>query len=637
MISIQTYVEQSRHTLHRLLRQRPFLRALEGGGYFLSGFCLSAAGFAGKAMPIAMSLVSGCSGWQTLPAALGAMAGYMAFWGKSPETLLWVMCALTAALTLQRRDICSQAPLLIPALSALSVAVGGVIFRSAGADVAAFGIYILRIALALGCSWLWRQVITRRGALTDWIGWGVGVFALAQILVLPWLGLGYIAAAALCVALPFPAVAMGGLALDLARVTPVPMTAVLVLAWLVRLSNRCPGWLSRAAPALVYALVMAATGKTDLLPLPGLLLGGLVGYFLPPAAEHRRRRGETGIVQVRLELAAGVLNQARQLLLEAPTPSIDQEALLQKAVQRACSGCPHRSSCKDSRRMSGLPPQLLRKPLLYAQELPITCRKSGRFLTELRRSQEQLYAIEADRRRQGEYRSALMQQYAFLADFLHGLSDQLPGKTATARQFYQPKVAVYGNRPEADNADRCVRFPGTQGLYYVILCDGMGTGIGAMEESRQAVTMLRRLLQAGFPAEHALASLNSLCALRDRAGAVTVDLAQIRLDTGKTVLYKWGAAPSYLVSRGGAERIGAVSAPPGIFLGAACPSSHALTLRREQILLLISDGFPQEEALRLCTQAVGETAALLAARLMGCVRSGQGDDATVVTVELTGM
>ena len=29
--------------------------------------------------------------------------------------------------------------------------------------------------------------------------------------------------------------------------------------------------------------------------------------------------------------------------------------------------------------------------------------------------------------------------------------------------------------------------------------------------------------------------------------------------------------------------------------------------------------------------------ALLAARLMGCVRSGQGDDATVVTVELTGM
>lgn len=637
MISIQSYVAKSKLTAHRLLKQRPVLQVLEGGGYALAGFCLSAAGFAGRALPIAMGLVSSCGGWQTLPAALGALGGYLAFWGKSPEWPLWVFWAAAVSLALQRRELCAQAPLLIPALSALCVAVGGVVFRSAGADMAAFGIYLLRIALALGCSWLWRQVIGRRGALTDWIGCGVGVFALAQILIFPWLGLGYIAAAALCVALPFPAVAMGGLALDLAQVTPVPMTAVLVLAWLSRMVTKAPGWLSRAAPAAVYALVMAATGKLDLLPLPGLVVGSIAGCFLPTTAKHQPRRGETGVAQVRLELAAGVLNQARQLLLEAPAPQIDRDALLQKAVQRACGTCPNRSACKDSRRMSGLPSQLLQKPLLYAQELPITCRKSGRFLSELRRSQEQLYAIEADRRRQGEYRSALLQQYAFLADFLQELSDQLPARAVTSRQFYQPKVAVYGNRPEADNADRCVRFPGTQGRYYVILCDGMGSGAGAAEESRQAVTLLRRLLQAGFPAEHALASLNSLCALRDRAGATTVDLAEIRLDTGKTALYKWGAPPSYLVSQGGAERIGTVSAPPGIFLESSCPSSHALTLRREQILLLISDGFPQEEVLRLCTQGVGESAPLLAARLMCCVRSGQGDDATVVTVELTGI
>ena len=634
MISIQTYVTQSRHTLSRLLRQKPALQILEGSGYALAGFCLSAAGFAGKALPIAMGMVSGCGGWQTLPAALGAALGYLTFWGKSPELLLWVVCAMSTALILQRRELCIQAPLLIPALAALSVASLGVVFRTAGASAADFGIYLLRILLALGCSWLGRQVITRRGALTDWIGWGVSVFALAQILVFPWLGLGYIAAAALCVALPFPAVAMGGLALDLARVTPVPMSAVLVLAWLARLINRGPGWLSRAAPAAVYALVMGITAKVDLLPLPGLLIGGVIGQFLPLGTEHRCRRGETGVVQVRLELAAGVLNQARQLLLEAPSPNIDLEALLQKAIQRACGTCPNRSSCKDSRRMGTLPAELLRKPLLYAQELPITCRKSGRFLTELRRSQEQLYAIEADRRRQGEYRSALLQQYAFLSDFLQNLSDQLPRKAVAARQFYQPKVAVYGNRPEADNADRCVRFSGTLGRYYVILCDGMGTGPGAIEESRQATNLLQKLLQAGFPAEHALASLNSLCALRDRAGAATVDLAEIYLDTGKTVLYKWGAAPSYLISQGGAERIGVVNTPPGLFLSDLCPSSHSLTLRREQILLLISDGFSQDEALRLCTQAVGESAPLLAARLIGSLHGNRVDDATVVTVEL---
>ena len=175
MISIQTYVTQSRHTLSRLLRQKPALQILEGSGYALAGFCLSAAGFAGKALPIAMGMVSGCGGWQTLPAALGAALGSLTFWGKSPELLLWVVCAMATSLILQRREICAQAPLLIPALAALSVASLGVVFRTAGASAADFGIYLLRILLALGCSWLGRQVITRRGALTDWIGWGVSV------------------------------------------------------------------------------------------------------------------------------------------------------------------------------------------------------------------------------------------------------------------------------------------------------------------------------------------------------------------------------------------------------------------------------------------------------------------------------
>ena len=333
-------------------------------------------------------------------------------------------------------------------------------------------------------------------------------------------------------------------------------------------------------------------------------------------------------------MAAGVLNQTRQILLEAPPPSVDEDALLQKAVQRACGSCPYRKSCSDTRRMGQLSGSLLRKSLVYAQELPITCRKSGRLLTELQRSQEQLYAIEADHRRQKEYRSATMQQYQFLASFLQDLSDQLPRRATPVRQFYTPRISLWGNRPEGENGDRCMHFMGTQGRYFVILCDGMGTGPGAIQESRQATGMLRGLLQAGFPAEYALQSLNSLCALRDRAGAVTLDLVQIHLDSGKTVLYKWGSAPSCLISSGGAERIGITGAPPGIWLEENRQTVHTVTLRRDQILVLVSDGFSPDEVLHCCTEAVGQSADRLGMKLMGCLRSGRGDDATAVLVTL---
>ena len=633
MISIPSFVQRSRHSLRHWITRLQLQRFIRPGLHTLAGFFLSAASAAARPLPLAMGLICGSGGWPAVAGAVGAAAGYLLFWPRSGEICLWILSALAIS-TLQRWSVWERAPYLVPALSAMSVAVAGVVFRSAGADLLAFGIYLLRIGLAAGCACLFRQILQRRGALTYWLGCGVFVFALAQVLPVPWLGLGYVAAAALSASAPFPAAALGGMALDLAQITAVPMTVVIALAQLTRFLPQKNAWLRGSTPAVIYTAVMALSGKADLLPLPALVAGGMLGAWLPPPGKRLQRRGETGVIQVRLEMAAGVLNQARQILLEAPIPPLDEEALVQKAVQRACSSFPYRKNCSDSHRMEGLSGKILRSPLLYAQELPIICRKSSRFLTELRRSQEQLYAIESDRRRQKEYRSATMQQYRFLAAFLQDLSDELLHRTSPVRPFYTPRVAVWSNRPEGENGDRCVYFSGVQSRYYVILCDGMGTGIGATQESRQATGMLRRLLQAGFPAEYALQSLNSLCALRDRAGAVTVDLAEIRLDSGKTTLYKWGSAPSYLVSHGGAERIGAPGPPPGIWMESQPETVHSITLRREQILVMVSDGFTPDEVLRCCTEGVGMTPEWLGPRLMEKLHSGRGDDATAVLVTL---
>ncbi len=559
--------------------------------------------------------------------------GYLLFWGSAGyQGLLWLAAALAATLILGAHR--SQTPFLLSAVAGFIVSASGVVFQTWMQDTTSVPLYLLRIALGAGSAELFTRVIRGRNPILEWLTGALAILALAQIVPLPYFSLGFLAAGILAVAGAFPAAALAGVALDLAQVTPVSMTAVLSISYLVRFLPRYPKWLGTTAPCCVYLIVMALCNCWDLSPLPALLVGAVAGNFLPSPAKLPHRRGETGAAQVRLEMAAGVLAQTEQLLLESPVIPVDESALVARAADRACSGCPCRKGCKDSRRIGNLPGLLLHKPLLSAEEIPIVCRKSGRFLAELHRSQEQLRSIRADRERQQEYRAAVVQQYQFLGEYLQELSDQLARRISDRKALYEPQVQVFGNRPEADNGDRCLAFVGTGLKYYVLLCDGMGTGLGAVQEGRGAAQMLRRLLTAGYPAEHALRSLNSLCALRDRAGAVTVDLAELQLDSGKGTLYKWGAVPSYVVSELGAEKLGSSGPPPGLSITDYRETTERLSLRRGEMLIMVSDGVGESDALHCCLHMAGKSTEELAESLLSCAGQSGEDDATVVAVHL---
>jgi len=635
IITLQSYVRQGRHTLRKWAADPRVQLGARLLAYVLAGFGLSAASLNHLAQPLALGLVCALSGWAAVLAAIGGALGYMVFWGAAGyQGILWLGAGLAAALFLSDKRLLGDTPLLRPAVAGFIVAAAGVAAQIWLRDSVPVPMYLLRALLAAGSVWVFERVIKGRNPILEWITGGLGVLALAQIAPIPYLGFGYIAAGVLGVYGAFPAAALAGLALDLGEVTKVSMTAVLCGAYLVRFLPQYSRWLGGLAPGLTYVLVMSLTGNFDLTPLPGLVLGGIGATFLPPQTKLAHRRGETGVAQVRLEVAAGVLAQTEQLLLETQPPPVDEDALVARAADRACSGCSCRKYCKDSRRLSQLSATLLHKPLLTPQELPIVCRKSGRFLAELHRSQEQLSSIHADRERQREYRAAVVQQYGFLSTYLQDLSDQLSQRAERSRPAFTPYTRVYGNQPRANNGDRCIMFPGTRCKYYVLLCDGMGTGIGAVQEGRAAANLLRRLLTAGYPAEHALHSFNSLCALRDRAGSVTVDLAELELDSGTVTLYKWGAAPSYLVTRLGVDKVGKNSPPPGLAVTEDRQVVEKLSLRRGELLVMVSDGLGEDEVMRCC-QTMGSTAPTeLGAALLTGSRVGAADDATVVLVKL---
>ena len=636
MVSIQSYVRRGRRIFRQLAGNARTVAAAQGIAYILMGFLLSAASLGGLPQPFCLGLLCAApAGWPLLFLAMGSAGGYLFFWGLAGlQGVAWVCCGLMVTGLLGGRKINWRVPLLLPSLSSLIAAGTGLAFQVWLGDTTSVPMYILWVVLA-GCSArLFTVAFERRDPFVDWTVEGIAVLALGQVSITPWLGLGYVGASALGTGGAFPAAALAGLALDLAQVTEVPMTAVLCGTYLMRLLPGLPGRLRCAVPPLIYLLVMSLCGSWDLHPLPGLILGGAAGLFLPERAPVGHRRGEVGVAQVRLEMAAGVLTQTEQTLLEMPETEVDEQAIIVRAAERACGGCPCRKGCADRAHIQNLPPSLLHKPGLQTVDIPIPCRKVGRVVMELQRGQAQLRAINADREHQRDYREAVVQQYQFLSAYLQELSDGL-GRTAEQVQTrFQPEVAVCSMGKETANGDRCLWFAGTMGRYYVLLCDGMGTGLGAAQEAKAAADMLKRLLSSGFPPEYALRSLNSLCALRSRAGAVTVDLAEIRLDTGITTLYKWGAMPSYLLSRLGTEKIGTAGAPPGLSVTEGRETVERLSLRRGETLVMLSDGVGGEDALRGAADWWREPPGEVAAAVLETVDEYKSDDATAAVVRL---
>ena len=585
-----------------------------------SGFLLSAASLSGGYQPLAPGLIAAATGWRALVAALGAAAGYGVFWGRAGlQGMVWSAAGCLLALLLGKGKLPEACPLLIPALLGVVTAVTGLVFLFFHQGTA-FELFFLRVFLGPFSALLFVRGLQRRDSVTQWACLAVAVLALARIGPL-----GYAAASVFSVWASFPAAVLAGLGLDLADVTELPMTVVICGAWFGRMIPFQEKWMRFGMPGIACLVVMGLSGIWDYKPLPGLILGGCIGYFLPPRPESVHRHGELGIAQVRLEMTAGVLAQTQKLLLEVPLLPVDEGALLNRAINRACGNCPSREHCVER---SHLGPEYLEKPLAFA------CRRPWEIQGELLRAQDRLRDLRADRKRQQEYRWALVQQYQFLAVYLQRLSDQLPRGGQRAQAHYRLEISARSRGKERSNGDRCLAFPGTGCRYYVLLCDGMGTGLGAAQEGQSTGELLRQMLTAGFPPEHAFRSINSILALRGQAGAVTLDLAEIRLDSGRVSLYKWGAAPSWVLRPKGAEKIGTATPPPGLDLKDARETVIRLSLRRGEVLILVSDGAEIGESLRREAFRPWPPGELAERLLKECKDAGE-DDATVAVLRLS--
>ena len=619
---VETYLRRGQRSLQRAALSPAVRRTAAVAACTGSGFLLSAVGLREIPQPVAMGLICGSAGWQAALMMMGAMLGYPTFWGSAGcMGIVWSAAAGVLTLMINSREDSRDQPLMLPVAAAFLAAVTGAGFRLILGEPVSWLQLPVQAAAACFSGILFIQAARCRDPVTDWLILGLALLALGRI-ALP---LAYGTAAALAVAAPFPAAALAGVALDLGARGAVPMTAALCIAWFLRLMPLDRKWKRCLMPLSAYLLLSLGLDVWAPQPLPWLLSGGALGLLLPAGARLHQRRGPTGAAQVRLEQGAELLLSLGKSLQEIHGPPIDRQALLDQAHRRACGGCSHRKKC---------PQQASFSLALLEDPLEADCPRQGRLVPELHRARAHLRMLQSDRKRRWEYRAALEQQYQFLGSYLRHLADLLPRAAVRPAALFRAETAVCSRGREEANGDLCYRFSGPECRYFLLLCDGMGTGPEAAREAREAGNLLRQMLASGFPAEHALRSMNSLLTLGDRAGAVTLDLAEVFLDTGIVRLYKWGAAPSWVLTRRGTERIGTATPPPGIAADAVPMTVKKLSLRRGEILVLVSDGVDGEQMPSPAERDPEGPPEVLAAAILEKAAAGTQDDATVAILRL---
>ncbi|MBC7082696.1 MAG: stage II sporulation protein E [Firmicutes bacterium] len=128
------------------------------------------------------------------------------------------------------------------------------------------------------------------------------------------------------------------------------------------------------------------------------------------------------------------------------------------------------------------------------------------------------------------------------------------------------------------------------GRMVFVLSDGMGAGEAAAVESSTAVSMLERLLEAGFDDEFAVKTVNLILLLRSHGETfATLDVVTVDLGTGDAQFIKVGSPPSFIKTARGVKVIESATLPAGIFDAIDVEKAH-VKLGDGDILVMVSDG-----------------------------------------------
>ena len=381
-----------------------------------------------------------------------------------------------------------------------------------------------------------------------------------------------------------------------------------------------------AAAALVPAALLRQ-GKPAAVRTQTALRGVTPPLALPPQEQ----------VQRALQIMHGVLRREDPIVQPVRLAEVYDEA-----AERVCRCCVKHGLCWEQnaedtyRDLCAAGELILARGEAQREDFPERfterCCHTAGFLTAVNQALDRLLTRRREEHRREECRRVAAGQYLALERLLAALTRPLPD----AAPVYAPELAVgsAGRAGSEISGDRGAAFRDRFGNYCVLLCDGMGSGMAARVESDRAARLLRAFLEAGTEADTAMELLNGFYVLRRQSVFATLDLLWLDLRSGDARLYKWGAAPSYLLRASAVEEIGTAAPPPGLTAARRTPEQCELSLREGETLVMVSDGaYGEETAQRLRAFAQGSVRDL-AACLIAQDEADAEDDRTAVVIRL---
>lgn len=225
------------------------------------------------------------------------------------------------------------------------------------------------------------------------------------------------------------------------------------------------------------------------------------------------------------------------------------------------------------------------------------CRRPERFLSEFLHAYE-LYKQDAlSLGAAKSTRDIMARQYSEISNVIELMSQEIDGSDAECdreMRRYTPKITVRSEpKPGQSVSGDAVIYFEKDNKFYVILCDGMGSGTGAGHQSRLTARLFEKFLKAGFDKETSLRMINSALMLKaDQESFSTVDILEIDTETGECEFLKVGSAQSFIKKKKEIEVISSKSLPVGILENMdAVPMKS--TLSSGDIILMMSDGISE--------------------------------------------
>ena len=130
--------------------------------------------------------------------------------------------------------------------------------------------------------------------------------------------------------------------------------------------------------------------------------------------------------------------------------------------------------------------------------------------------------------------------------------------------------------------------------FLVALSDGMGAGESAHNQSSATITMLEKMMEAGFGEEMSIKTINSMLMLKSTEEIFsTVDMTLIDLHKGTANFAKIGSAPSFIKRKNNkVDLITSSSLPIGIISDIHI-QENSLKLQDGDFIIMVSDGITE--------------------------------------------